>query len=269
VISAVMRRARFLRRRFEMRRPKGARDPVSVSLDMASDSRTLLLAFGGMQGRIGMPPFEFLRLTGEMPVKRLFVRDVRQAWYHRGTPEYGGTIADVAHGLRELLDTHDVQRFVTAGSSAGGYAALLFGTLLGADAVLCFSPQTTLELAAMHEIGDHRWDDRLVPLVEAGALDLRWADLASALPHARRADTRYQVYFDDSLEVDRRHAERLVGLEGLRLYRFGSGSHHLVRALRDAGALERILQAALDVPPGPGDMARPGPGSAPRANDVS
>jgi hypothetical protein len=252
-----------------MRKPKGARDPVSVSLDMASDSRTLLLAFGGMQGRIGMPPFEFLRLTGEIPVKRLFVRDVRQAWYHRGTPEYGETIEAVADALREVLAGHDVERLVTAGSSAGGYAALLFGTLLGADVVLCFAPQTTLELGAMEEIGDHRWDELLVPLVEAGSIDPRWADLAAALPQARRTHTRYQVYFDDSLPVDRLHAERLVGLEGLRLYRFGTGSHNLVRELRDLGALERILRTALEVPVRAPRAAVPGRDSAAPVNDVS
>jgi pimeloyl-ACP methyl ester carboxylesterase len=93
---------------------------------MGSDSRTLLLAFGGLQGRIGMPPFEFLRLTGEFPVKRLFVRDVRQAWYHRGTPEYGETIEAVAESLGELISSHRVERLVTAGNSAGAYAALRF-----------------------------------------------------------------------------------------------------------------------------------------------
>jgi hypothetical protein len=248
VITALTRRARFLRRRLEGKTPKGTRDPISVSLDMESDSRTLLLAFGGMQGRIGMPPFEFLRLTGEMPVKRLFVRDVRQAWYHRGTPEHGDSIEAVAESLRGLIASHDVERLVTSGNSAGGYAALAFGTMLGADTVLSFAPQTTLDPAVLGAIGDHRWDEHLTPLVEAGAIDLTWSDLASAIPRARHADTRFHVYFDDSLSVDRLHAERLLGLDGLRLYRFGSGRHHLVRALREVGALERILRTALDVP---------------------
>jgi hypothetical protein len=69
-----------------------------------------------------------------------------------------------------------------------------------------------------------------------------------ALPRASRGETRFHVFFDDSLSVDRLHAERLLGLEGLRLYRFGRGRHHLVRALREVGALERILRTALHVP---------------------
>ena len=73
------------------------------------------------------------------------------------------------------------------------------------------------------------------------------------LTGARHGDTRYEVYFDESLSVDRQHVERLVGLENLRLYRFGRGRHHLVGTLRDSGALAQILQRALKAPVGDAD----------------
>jgi hypothetical protein len=117
-------------------------------------------------------------------------------------------------------------------------------------------------------MGDHRWDETLVPLVEEGEIDPRWADLAIAIPPARRGDTRYHVYFDDSLTVDRLHAEHLIGLEGLRLYRFGYGRHHLVRVLREVGALERILRKALHVPLDDAELAGPEP-QASVGDDVS
>ena len=218
---------------------------VSVSLDMDSDSRTLLLAFGGMNLRIGMPPFEFLSQTGDIPVKRLFVRDFYQSWYHRGMPGYGDSLESVGESLRGLIAGHEVDRLVVTGASAGGYAALVFGTLLGADTVLCFSPQTILDLDVLASMGDHRWDEHLRPLLAHGALDSRWVDLREALPPAHDGRTRYRVFFDDSLTADRQHAERLQGLPGLQLYRFGHGDHILVRNLRDNGALARILQTAL------------------------
>jgi hypothetical protein len=222
-------------------------DPdVALSQDMAGDSRTLLLAFGGMVGRIGIPPFEFFSLTGSIPVKRLFVRDLRQAWYHLGIPGHGSTIAEASQSLRRLIAGHRVKRLVVAGSSAGGYAALVFGTLLGADMVLCFSPQTVLDLDILADMDDHRWDDRLRKNV--GSMDADWSDLRRALPDARRAYTSYRLYFDNSLRGDRLHAERLADLEGVRLYRFGHGGHNIARALRQTGALERVLRRALDVP---------------------
>jgi dienelactone hydrolase len=223
------------------------RPEVALSIDMSSDSRTLLIAFGGMVGRIGMPPFEFFALTGGMPIKRVFVRDLRQAWYHRGIPGHGETLADCAESLRKLIGEHDVDRVLTTGNSAGGYAALVFGALLGAETVLCFAPQTVLDRDALAAMDDHRWDDRLAELAAAGALDERWSDVRRALAGARRPDTRYRIYFDDSFAPDRLHAERLSGIAGVQLYRFGRGRHSVARTLRDTGALEKVLRGALDV----------------------
>jgi hypothetical protein len=214
---------------------------------MTGDSRTLLLAFGGLVGQIGIPPFEFFSLTATVPVKRLFVRDLRQAWYHRGIPDYAPGLPQVADALRPLLAEQELERLVVAGASAGGYAALLFGTLLGAEEVLCFAPQTVLDLDILAEMGDHRWDWRLGRQTEAGAVDARFTDLRRVLPAARCGETSYRIYFDDSLGADRIHGERLAGLPGVRLYRFGHGSHNIARSLRDKGALERVLRGALAV----------------------
>ncbi len=135
-----------------------------------------------------------------------------------------------------------------AGASGGGYAALAFGTLLGADLVLCFAPQTTIELSKLHAMDDHRYDRRLGEITEAGVIDPEWSDLSAPLGPARIADTRYHVFFADSLVQDRLHAERLRGLPGLRLYRFGRGGHNIARVMRETGALEKVLQRALLAP---------------------
>ncbi len=234
-------------------------DPQApLSRDMVGESRTLLLAFGGIVGRIGIPPFEFFSLTAGLPVKRLFVRDLRQAWYHRGILHHGSTLAAAARSIRGLLAGQDIERLVVAGNSAGGYAALLFGALLGADEVLCFAPQTVIELAVLAEMDDHRWDDRLAEHAATGALDARFTDLCRAQPQARCADTAYRVFFDDSLRADRLHAERLAGMEGVRLYRFGRGSHSIARSLRESGALGHLLEGALRAPQRPQSAAKLG-----------
>lgn len=219
--------------------------------DMDSDSRTLLVALGGVAMGVSMPPFEFFRMARDIPCKRLFVRDIRQAWYHMGLPGQGADFTSVAGALREQIARYDVERLVLAGASAGGYGALAFGTLLGADLVLCFAPQTVIDLDQMHELGDHRYDERLGEVGAAGAFDRGWLDLRSALPAARVADTRYHVFFAEQVRVDRLHAERLRGLAGVQLYRIGRGDHRIARTLRRSGALDRVLQSAIDVPQRP------------------
>jgi pimeloyl-ACP methyl ester carboxylesterase len=255
--SWLHRRARYAKVRYRTRFPRRLpEEDRPISMEMERDSRTLLIAFGGMRGRIGMPPFEFLSLTGEMPVKRMFVRDLRQAWYHHGIPGHGDTLLEAVSSLRALLEGHEVDRLIVAGNSSGGYAALVFGTMLEADTVLCFAPQTVLGLDELAAMDDHRWDERLLEVGASRPLDPRWIDLGAALPTARRSDVRYQVYFDETLQTDRLHVQRLKGLPGLRLYPFGRGGHHLVRKLRDQGHLARVVRKALEVPAEPESQPR-------------
>lgn len=245
--SRVALRVRHLTRPLRRGFRRDLEDPrTPLAADLRSSSSTLLIAFGGLRGKVGVLPFEFFRATGDIPVKRLFVRDLRESWYHRGIPGHGNTLTDVVGAVEEVVARARAERLVVAGNSAGGYAALVFGTLLGADAALCFAPQTTLDLDDLAALGDDRWDEYLRPLTAAGALDERWVDLARALPGARRAETRYRVFFDESLAPDRGHAERLLGIDGVSLYRFGHGRHRLVNSLRENGVLHRLLQRELE-----------------------
>jgi acetyl esterase/lipase len=192
-----------------------------------------------------MPPFEFFKATGGMPVKRLFVRDLLQGWYHRGVPGHGSTVEEVAESLKALAEREGVTRLVVAGNSAGGYAALLFGTLMRADAVLCFAPQTVLDSDVLAEMEDHRWDEQLHDLIARGVLDERWVDLRRALPLIANGHTRYELYFDQSFALDRMHAERLAEVPGVQMHRLDGGSHAIAREMRESGQLERVLHRAL------------------------
>ena len=154
-------------------------DPeVSVAIDIKQGARTMLIAFGGMRGALGMPPFEFLRATGRLRTSRIFVRDLAHVWYHRGIPGLGSTIEDAAAGIRTLLGSRQStslsggQRLIVTGTSAGGYAALVFGTLLGADVVLSIVPQTVVDDGLLRAMGDHRYDRQLDDLIASGALGL-------------------------------------------------------------------------------------------------
>jgi pimeloyl-ACP methyl ester carboxylesterase len=245
ISSQLRRRARELAMPFRHTFRRSLEDPtLPLSLDMGTDSSSLLVAFGGMRGQLGMPPFEFFKVTGGIPVKRLFVRDLHQAWYHRGIPGYGDTLADSAASLRRLIDEHGVERLVLAGNSAGGYAALAFASLLGADTALAFVPQTVLlpeELAAMD---DHRWDAEVNELIAQAGIDPRFSDLRTALAGAPPGP-RYEVYFDEALTVDRLHAERIERVAGVTLHRLAGGEHSVALQMRQSGELERVLRATL------------------------
>jgi hypothetical protein len=251
---AVKRRARRLPAVARRRLPFGDRfrhaleDPTApICSDMKVESSTLLLAFGGMKGKLDIPPFEFFGLTGDMPTKRLFVRDLKQAWYHQGVRRHGSTIPEVAEHLNRLIGRQQIERLVVVGTSAGGYAALIFGSLLGADRVLCWGPQTTLDLEVLGQMDDHRWDDKIAGLMSSHGLDRDWIDLRRALPAARVAPTRYELFFDDAYLPDRLHVERLSDVEGVQLRPIAGGEHEVARQMRKTGELEQVLRSALGV----------------------
>ncbi len=232
-------------------RPSQQREPVDESTPALTfdlddvDARTWLILFGGRKNRVGLPPFEFFRVTQGIGTKRLFVRDLDQAWYHQGAREAGADIDEVAATLRRALDGQEHDRVVATGLSAGGYAALMFGTLLGVDTVLSFSPQTVIDPDVLAELDDQRWKAPLEELKDAGLLDPRWLDLRESLPRARNGQTRCEIHYDASFTVDRRHAERLANVDGVDLYPREGGGHNVPKAMRDSGELAGVLSRAL------------------------
>ena len=219
-------------------------DPqLAVGHELTSQSKTMLIAFAAMSP-LKPPPFHLFEATTGLPVKRLFVRDPARVWYQHGVPGFGASIDEVAAALRAIIDEHGIERLVTIGSSAGGYAALAFGSLLEADLVLSFAPQTNLDRTWLDEIGDQRWPGNFRDLAALGGPDPRWIDLREALPRERRGRTVYEVRYPRPHEQDARHAERLDGLPGLQLIAHERGAHNFIQGLRNRGELREIFAAA-------------------------
>lgn len=73
--------------------------------------------------------------------RKVYLRDIHKEWYFRGINSNYNTIDKVLSLLKEVSKGYKI---VTVGSSAGGYAAILFGVLLDAERVFAFSPQFDL-----------------------------------------------------------------------------------------------------------------------------
>lgn len=71
----------------------------------------------------------------------ILLRDVYKQWYINGINENYNSIEKLASLLEGLTSGYET---VFVGSSAGGYAAALLGTLVGADFSICFAAQFNL-----------------------------------------------------------------------------------------------------------------------------
>jgi hypothetical protein len=75
--------------------------------------------------------------------KHIFLRDLQKQWYLCGIND---TLNTPIHVLNFLKNETVGYRIITIGSSAGGYAALLFGSLLECERVYAFNSQLNLNI---------------------------------------------------------------------------------------------------------------------------
>ena len=116
-----------------------------ISLSTEGESKTGVFIFGGFALAIGrVPPFEFLKTmsTNFADLDAHIYIDPSRSWYSEGFQGITSNTDETVEYLKEKIK--DYERVVFMGVSSGGYAAMLFGSLLEADRVVAFVPQTDL-----------------------------------------------------------------------------------------------------------------------------
>jgi pimeloyl-ACP methyl ester carboxylesterase len=229
------------------------RSPVLVEL--VPGSRKLYLAFGGMQGALGMPPFEFYRSSKILDESRVFFSVLTQTWYHAGLPGLTRDIPETARYIRSLIDRTAPEEVVFVGNSMGGFAAILFSCLVGCGTAIGFSPQTYIAWSKRRSTGDRRWRSRVLRTYGATLFKPRFFDLRRLLQESG-AVNRVEIFVSSLDGLDVAHARNLAEFENVRITVRDFGGHNLVKHLRDTGELQRILQG------GRPDQTQPPPSSS-------
>ncbi len=200
-----------------------------------------MIAFGGMRRAIGLPMFEFYRLTSHHGQwNKIYLRDQHALWYHAGLHGLGDNIDEITASLRRYSDHPGTRRVVTIGNSGGGYAALLFGSLLGAAEVHAFSPRTSLR--PLHRLlsGEDRnlWKNFLRLLLHG---QRKYLDLLPVLAQAK-VKTIYHIHYSENFPADRQQAIHLASLPNVHLHPYPNNNHQLIQRLKTTGELHRILE---------------------------
>jgi hypothetical protein len=230
----------------------------AVATDLSAESDVLLVALGGIAGGFGIPPFEFSRMLESLGVKKLFIRDLRQAWYHGRLPGLGRGIDGIAGYLRHTIGQERIRRSVLLGNSMGGYAALVLGALVDVDEVHSFSPITFIGPVARLRHRDWRWRREIWRAQRSR--DARWAYFdARRVLAANPSHTSFHIHYSTAGRLDELHATRMAALPNVTLHAYEEGGHMLVKHMRDAGVLATVLSDAVSG--GSGDAARTGGGA--------
>jgi hypothetical protein len=185
----------------------------------------LIISFGGCALKLGgILPFECLKsLTIWFPTADLrFIIDKNHAYYHKGIDGISTTISETKEFLEKISNGY--KKVIFIGTSAGGYAAILFGSLLNISHVISFIPQTILTNNDFY--------------------DKKYTNLASVINNT----TQYTLYGDTSISNINdlhhiRHVENIDYFSNVHaIYMDGIS----LPKMRDNGELKQIITSCIE-----------------------
>ena len=114
-----------------------------------NNNKNLIICFGGMALQFGgILPFEFLNYLSSIYSENcdlIFYIDKDQCWYHKGIQNITNNIDDTIIYLNNIIKDGNYEKVIFMGTSAGGYASILFGSLCNnVNTVISFIPQTII-----------------------------------------------------------------------------------------------------------------------------
>lgn len=194
-----------------------------------------VLSFGSKGQGIYSPRPEMAGTLLELGVDVLFYRDFQQAWWCQGLMGLSRDVASTAEYLRGRMRQFGYRRVMTTGASMGGYGAILFGVMIGAERIVAFGPQTRVNLAAFERY--EGTDARAVRFDFRG----RDADLARVLEEIPY-DGRIEIHFSTGSGTDALQARHLERFPQVSLHPHDSEDHNTAAVLKAEGRLGGLFR---------------------------
>lgn len=215
----------------------GKSDDSFKEIYQEPNGSNLFLAFSGLAQEYAIPQFEFENSLLKADAGSIFLlKDPMRRWYQAGVPGVGRTVHDIVRYLRNKVTRVTPGRFLSIGSSAGGYAAILFGCMLGADMVIAFGPQTFLDKKNRTTYGDGRWESAIRKISDSEYLDLY--NLVRDSPK-----TKVIIMVGSKEPIDIIHGLYLKGLKNVTLLIEKSSKHNCAKTLKEQGLLSDFIQS--------------------------
>ena len=182
---------------------------------------TLIVSFAGNAKLFGgISRFEFVNFLKQFDkISKHFYLDEHSDLYHKGIGSTSSIDETVAYLKNEIKH---YKRVLFLGNSGGGYAAILFGSLLDVNTVIAFVPQTI------------RHND---------VVDEKYRDISIFINNK----TKYYLYGDTSVNAEDchhiSHCERIAHHPNVFLTK-KNGLH--LKEMRDSGELLDILKRIIN-----------------------
>ena len=207
-----------------------------VRVDFKSNDLPLVISFAGLGGQ-----FNFLRSLDGFAANVIYIKDLKHHWYLTGIPGAGNTVPEITEFLKGKATEFRATRVITLGTSAGGFAALLFGAQIGATSIIAISPQTFMNKWNCIRYLDYRWLDRVVEVYRANDDNRQFLDIKSLVSEYQGDVT---LIYDVTHRLDNLHAGRISGNHIVRVEE-KSGGHNVARTMKNEGRLDQLLKETI------------------------
>jgi hypothetical protein len=199
------------------------------------NSSQLWYLFHGRAEELMMQPLTFLRETGLIHTNLILLKDYYRFFYHAGLNREITDVDAIIARLRRCREKlPHVRQTFCLGTSAGGYAAILFGYYLHVDLVYAFGPPTRINLDRLKKSGGCK---------DIWRIPEQHRDLARLLAK-HNGQTRYKIFYCDGYGPDRAYAEHLQDLPGVELHPQPGNTHYVVQPMYESGRLREIFDNA-------------------------
>jgi predicted esterase YcpF (UPF0227 family) len=185
------------------------------------NNKKIIISFSGQGNGMGtIPQFEFVNFLEKNynNYNRYFYLDKYSKWYHKGIEGISTNINETLTYLKEIINKFEEVIFI--GSSAGGYSAILFGSLLNVNKIIAFKPQTIIK-----------------PQKD---IDNNYLNLKQYI----NTTTKYYIYGDINIDKNTDYLHHISHCENINIYPniFLNREYEIdLKKLRDKGILKNIM----------------------------
>ena len=185
-------------------------------------NKNLIVCFGGIALQFGVIlPFEFLNYLSSVyknTCDLIFFIDKHQCWYHKGIQDITTNIDETIIYLNNIIKDGNYKNIIFMGTSAGGYAAILFGSKCNnVNNVISFIPQTIIK----------------------NPINLNYSNLKSII----NENTQYFLYGDKTVKNidDTHHILHCENIESFKNVKIIKNDNCNLKELRDNGFIKKTI----------------------------
>jgi predicted esterase YcpF (UPF0227 family) len=183
-------------------------------------NKNLIICFGGMALQFGgILPFEFLKYLSYIYINKcdlIFFIDMHQCWYHKGIQNITNNIDETTLYLNNIIKNGNYEKVIFMGVSAGGYAAILFGSICNnINHIISFIPQTILK----------------------NPINKNYSNLKNIINNR----SKYILYGDTSSQVINHHISHCENIECFTNVKIFKNNSCNLKEMRDSGFIKKII----------------------------